>query len=274
VCNNFASGATDAYVVHVAEGVDQTARNEFATLASRAGGCLISPKTTIVHGTALGTAEFSTMAVNGMKLVWSPKSNIFLYGGTTRIDLAIAAGVSTIALAPDWALGGSVNLLDEIRFADQIDGVLFGDILTPERLFRMVTIDAARALAVDGALGSLEVGKRADIAVIGGYGPAPYDALLLATPPSVRLVVVDGRALFGDPQLMPAGPSLPGCEAIDVCGGGKFICAAEPSTLNKLNQTYAEIGQILAGALVDYDAGVLPAGSPPLSPIAPLTKCP
>lgn len=274
VCNNFTSGATTAYVVHVAEGVDATARNEFATLAGRAGGCLISSHTTIVHGTALGASEFSTMAAAGMKLVWSPKSNMFLYGGATRIDLALQAGVSTIALAPDWALGGSVNLLDELRFADEVDRSQFGDMLTPERLFRMVTIDAARALAVDASLGSLEVGKRADLVVVGGYGPAPYDALLLATPASVRLAMVDGRVLYGDLALQAAGPVAPGCEPISVCGSDKFLCAAESSTLNKLNQTYAAIASTLVSATSDYDANVVPAGSPPFSPIAPLTICP
>jgi len=274
VCNNFASGNTDAYVVHVAEGVDQTARNEFATLSSRAGGCLLSPKTTIVHGTALTATEFATMAAHGMRLVWSPKSNMFLYDDTTRVDLAIQAGVSTIALAPDWALGGSVNLLDELRFADQIDQAKFGDILTPARLFQMVTLDAARALAVDGLLGSLEVGKRADLAVIGGYPGDPYGALLLATPAGVRLVMVDGRVLYGDGQLIGAGPGSPGCETVSLCGTSKFLCIAETSTLNKLDQTYANIQQILVQALQDYDTSVIPATVAPFSPIAPLTRCP
>jgi 5-methylthioadenosine/S-adenosylhomocysteine deaminase len=274
VCNNFASGTTDAYMVHIAEGIDQTARNEFATLSSRAGGCLLSPKTTIVHGTALTSTEFTTMATHGMRLVWSPKSNMFLYNDTARIDLAIQAGVSTIALAPDWALGGSINLLDELRFADQIDQAKFGDILTPARLFQMVTLDAARALAVDGLLGSLQVGKRADITVIGGYPGDPYNALLLATPTAVRLVMVDGRALYGDGQLIGAGPSSPGCEAVPICGVSKFLCIAETSTLNKLDQTYANILQILVDALVDYDTNVIPVTVSPFSPIAPLTHCP
>ena len=273
VCNNFASGTTDAYVVHVAEGVDQTALNEFATLASRAGGCLLSPKTTIVHGTALGSAEFATMAAHDMKLVWSPKCNLFQYGATARIDLAIAAGVSTIALAPDWSLGGSINLLDELRFADQVDGATFGDILSPERLFRMVTIDAARALALDGILGSLEVGKRADIAVIGGYRPDPYNALLLATPVSVRLVMVDGRVLYGDGQLVASGPDVPGCETVTLCGSNKFLCVAESSTANKLNQTYQEILQVLVNELASYDALVAPSAVRAFSPIAPITGC-
>jgi hypothetical protein len=60
----------------------------------------------------------------------------------------------------------------------------------------------------------------------------------------------------------------------NLCGTGKFICAAETSTLNKLNQTYGEIRQTLVDALADYDANVLPAGRPGFSPVAPLTRCP
>src|SRR5204862_6128769 len=82
VCNNFASGATAAYVVHVGEGVDATALNELATFAGRAGGCLMSPHTTIVHGAAFGLPQFMQLAQANMRLVWSPKSNVFLYGST------------------------------------------------------------------------------------------------------------------------------------------------------------------------------------------------
>ena len=74
-------------------------------------GCLLAPQTAIVHGTALGNAEFTKMAATGMKLIWSPKSNLFLYNDTTRIDQAPLAGVSTIALAPDWSLGGRSTCL-------------------------------------------------------------------------------------------------------------------------------------------------------------------
>jgi hypothetical protein len=274
VCNNFASGATDAYVVHVAEGINQTALNEFASLAGRAGGCLLSPKTTIVHGTALGAAEFATMAAHGMRLVWSPRSNVDLYGETARIDLAIQAGVGVIAVAPDWTLNGSANMLDELRFADAVDASRLGDILTPRRLFDMATIDAARALAVDALLGSIEPGKRADLAVIGGWRGDPYAALLLARPADVRLVLVDGRALYGDAQLVEAGPSAPGCENVAICGAPKFLCVAETSTLNKLDQTFGQIQQILAAALADYDADVIGGTAAPFSPLAPLTECP
>lgn len=275
ICENFASEKTDAYVVHVAEGIDATARNEFTTLSSRAGGCLLSSKTAIVHGTALGAAEFETMAAHGMKLVWSPRSNEFLYGegNTTRIDLALAAGVQTIALAPDWALGGSINLLDELRYAHEVDVANFGGLLSPQRLFEMVTIEAARVLAVDAQVGSLEEGKRADLMIVSAEADDPYAALLGARPEDVRLVLVDGRVLYGDLELAVLGPTLPGCEELSICGHSKFICVATTASDNKLNQTYAEIHSTLTDALLSYDETVM-VGAPGFSPIAPLTTCP
>ena len=78
------------------------------------------------------------MAARGMSLVWSPRSNVFLYGGgtdltkTTNIPLALAKGIN-VALAPDWSIGGSQNLLDELRFADQVDDTVWGNVIYAAR---------------------------------------------------------------------------------------------------------------------------------------------
>ena len=274
ICNAYAAGTCNAYAVHVAEGINATARNEFATLESRMSGCLLAPQTSIVHGTALGEAEFSKMAVAGMRLIWSPKSNLFLYNDTTRIDLALLAGVKTIALAPDWSLGGSVNLLDELRVANQVSQSKWNGVLSAQRLFDMVTIDAARALGVDASLGSLEVGKRADL-VLARIDPSqPYASLLTASPRDLDLVMVDGKPLYGTLELKAAAPSTPGCEELSLCGATKFLCVAESSTQNKLNQTYAEIVDVLRSNLTTYDGMVSSLGVAPLTPLAPLMRCP
>jgi hypothetical protein len=56
-------------VIRVAEGVDDTSRNDFARLGSitTPPECLYSPMTTIVHGTSLGDAELTRMATAGMR---------------------------------------------------------------------------------------------------------------------------------------------------------------------------------------------------------------
>lgn len=281
VCNNIATGSTDAYLIHVGEGTDATALAEFARLGTvtTSDECLYAPMTTIVHGTALGEAEFDVMAENGMGLVWSPRSNVFLYGGgtdlakTTNVPLARAKGLN-VALAPDWSIGGSQNLLDELRFADEVDGAVWGDVLSPKDLVEMVTINAARAIGLEGALGSIEAGKKADLFMIDGDPAAPYDALLAATPADVRLVMVGGVALYGDTAMQWLAPAAPACDALDLCGAAKFACVAEAggTATNKLGQTHADIVAALTTALADHDARNLSAWD--FSPVAPLVRCP
>ncbi len=280
VCENFDAGTTDTYVIHVGEGVDERSRAEFDNLGTvtTVDQCLYAPQTAIIHGTAFGAAELQTMADHGMSLVWSPRSNVFLYGGgtdmtkTTNIPAALARGIN-VALAPDWSIGGSQNLLDELRFADQVDAAAFGNILTPRMLMEMVTINAAHALGLESVLGSIEPGKKADLFVIPAAAD-PYAALLAARPADVRLVMIGGRALYGDPAVQAIAPASPGCEALDVCGQAKFVCVAEDggTATNKLGQTYAELTAQITGALVAYDALDLSAWD--FAPIAPLTTCP
>lgn len=281
VCNNFTSGSTDAYVIHVAEGVDQTALNEFSTLntITTPDGCLLSPKTTIVHGAALGDAELTTMAQNQMSLVWSPRSNIFLYGAgtdftkTAKIPLALSKGIN-VALAPDWSMGGSQNLLDELRFADLVDNTAWGDVISKEMLVKMVTTNAARALGLGNVLGSLDVGKKADVMVVSGDGCSPYDALLSATPVDVKMVLVGGVVLYGDAAVKSLGPAAPGCEDLDVCGTSKFACVATTggTATNKFGQSLAQIKSALDTAIADYDALNLTQWK--FAPITPIVRCP
>jgi hypothetical protein len=283
VCTNLASGATDAYLVHIAEGVDTTAHAEFAKLQTETTppACLFAEQTTIVHGTALVDADFATMAADGMSLTWSPRSNVFLYGGgvdltkTTNVPLALAHGLN-VSIAPDWSIGGSQNLLDELRFAHAVDVAQWGHSLSSQALFEMVTKNPARALGLSASIGSLAVGLRADIAVISGDTTQPYDALLAATAREVRLVLVDGVPLYGDAALQPVAPIPAGasaCEPVDVCCGAKFVCVSRPSAApaDKLDQTYATIQSSLAKAFGDYDALALSPYT--FSPLTPLVRC-
>jgi cytosine/adenosine deaminase-related metal-dependent hydrolase len=243
--------------------------------------CLFAHETTLVHGTALQDADFATMQADGMSLTWSPRSNVFLYGGgfdltkTTNIPLAVAHGLN-ISLAPDWSMGGSQNLLDELRFAHQVDVADWGGILSSQTLFEMVTRNPALALGLSDTIGSLAVGLRADIMIISGDTTHPYDALLAATPREVRLVLVDGVPLYGDAALVEIAPVPAGaqaCETLDTCCGAKFACVSRPSVKSgdKLDETYGQIQASLVQAFADYDALML---SPYVfSPLTPLLRC-
>lgn len=278
VCDNIASHQTEAYLVNVAEGTDAPSLQQFADLGNTTvPGCLYAPQTAILYAVALGDQELSMMADHGMSLVWSPASNISLFGQTANISMALLKGIN-VTLATDWSIGGgSQSLLDALRYADQPAITDGGAPLSRKTLTQMVTINAARALHLDTMLGSLEAGKKADVMVIGGDRCAPYDALLAAKPEAVRLTIVGGKVLYGDAALLPSAPASPGCEALDVCGTSKFVCVALAAgdggaPPSKLGQTFAEIQSALSGALQAYDDANLSPWK--FAPIAPLVTCP
>lgn len=271
-CTNITSGTTHAYLVDVGAGTNAAARGELQSLYSltTTDGCLLAPQTAIGHGTALADAELTQAAAAGMNLIWTPRSDDAFYGATADVPLARTKGI-TIALGTDWSITGSQNLLDELRYADQVDDTRWGNVLTHSDLVRFATVDAARVLALETTLGSIAPGRKADLAVVAGNCAAPWSALVAARPRDVRMVLVGGVPLYGDTALQAAAPATPGCESLDVCGAAKFACVAESSTSNKLDQTLATIVAVLTQGLTDYDA--LNASPYDFAPLAPLVKC-
>jgi hypothetical protein len=283
VCDNLADGTTDSYVIHIAEGVSGNVRSEFTQLGTvtqnqpSGANCLYDEKTVVVHGTDMTEAQFDTMAQNGMQLVWSPKSNVFLYGGgtdlskTTNIPAVLARGIN-VALAPDWTLGGSANLLDELRFAARVDDEVFGDLLDPADLHDMVTFNAARVLGLDNVIGSIAPGRRADIAIYLSQGLSPYEAVLAASPRETVLVMVDGRILYADAALEAVAPSNAICEPFEACCRPKVLCIAETDGAEDgLDETFEEFSSRLETAMQAYDA--LDFSEWDFAPIAPVLRC-
>jgi hypothetical protein len=213
------------------------------------------------------------MGQAGMKLTWSPSSNISLHGQTANIPAALDAGV-LVALAPDWSTGGpgSRNLLEEMHFADAWDDSHWNNRLSAKAIVEMSTVNGAKVLALDGRLGQIKVGYLADIAVFAGDRSDPYRAIVTATPGDVTLVMVGGTVLYGDLALKPAAPALPGCETVDICGAEKFLCVATTTTTSKLGQTYADITAALSQAMLDVDAQT-PGDGFNFAPLTPLVKC-
>ena len=135
--------------------------------------------------------------------IWSPLSNLLLYGATARVDAAKRAGVR-IGLGSDWSPSGSKNLLGELKVAWLYSQHLLNGLFSARDLVAMATRDAAAILKWHKALGTLEPGKRADLLVIAGKTGDPYEALIKAKETSIRLVMINGVARYGMPPLMDA----------------------------------------------------------------------
>ncbi|MBK8168941.1 MAG: amidohydrolase family protein [Sandaracinaceae bacterium] len=222
ISGQMASGDVTAYVIHLGEGIDEESRAEFDTLVEKN---LLAAQTVVIHGTAFGATEFAMMGAAGAKLVWSPFSNLLLYGGTTNVPAALDAGVS-VSLAPDWTPSGSVSLLQEMRVARRHSCENWDGRLTNEDLVKMVTSIPAHALALDDQVGTLAPGLAADVLVIADRGGDAYAELVNAQMQDIRMVFLSGIPRYGDAALMAATPRT-ACEAFSMCGSDKFICVPD-----------------------------------------------
>lgn len=212
----------EAYTPHVSEGISTFARNEY--LCIREGEYdLISDRTALIHGIGLLPGDISELAAEGATLVWSPRSNVTLYGETARVPEYHRLGVR-VALGTDWIYTGSMNLLRELRCADELNANYFGGYLSDDDLFRMVTVNAAVATGTDDVLGTLAVGKVGDLAIYDARVHANYRAVIDAEPQDVVLVARSGVPLFGAPALVSALAPQDQCDSLDVCGSARSVC--------------------------------------------------
>ena len=212
-----------AYEPHLAEGIDAAAHNEFVCLDGGAGGVDIAlPESAYIHAVALGAADYQYMAAHMTSLIWSPRSNMRLYGNTAMAQAAWRLGVN-VALGTDWLPSGSMNMARELACADGFNRTYLGSFFSDEDLWLMVTRNAARATHDDGLIGTLAVGLVGDVAVFDGSTNADYRAVVAAGPADVLLVMRAGKPLYGDAAVIGAlAPS--GCDALDVCGAQKSVC--------------------------------------------------
>ena len=190
----------NCYLLHLAEGLDKTARNHFLSLQFKPGRWAIAPSLAGIHCAALQKEDFDVMAAKGASMVWSPLSNMLLYGATARLSDALQSGVR-LGIGSDWSPSGSKNLLGELKVAhlySQNNAGLLSDL----QIVELATINAAAILGWQQHLGSLEAGKCADLIVLDGMPQNPYGALLNANEGSIQLVLINGVPRCGTPALM------------------------------------------------------------------------
>lgn len=232
------TGALTAYLLHLSEGIDETSRREFDLMVQRN---LLAPAMVVIHGTAFRAAEFMAYGAARAKLIWSPRSNIILYGRTTDAAAARDAGIN-IALATDWTPSGGPNLQGELRYARNLSRAVFNNRFTARELVEMTTARAAEVIDRP-QIGALVEGRYADLVVIPDTGCDAYDAIIDVPTSDIRLVMIGGRPRYGEAALFDALPEAARarCEAVTFCGAAKRICVAEAATTDLLNQTLVDI---------------------------------
>lgn len=197
---DLAAGRSFAY--HLSEGTADSLRSEFEDLDAM--GC-VHPQLIGIHSTALTDADFARWGAVGGTVVWSPFSNLWLYGDTTDVLAARRHGLR-VCLGNDWAPSATRNLLGELKVADLWNRRSLGGALSDRDLCELVTINPGDALTLAWKVpvGRLVPGALADLCVMERRDADEYRSLVLATERDVRLVVVGGRAAYGLRSLVTA----------------------------------------------------------------------
>jgi hypothetical protein len=232
---------TKSFVVHLSEGIDEKSRGEFGILKQKN---LLAGGTAIIHGTAFGEPEFKAMGKAGAKLIWSPQSNLVLYGKTTDIGLARKHDVP-ISLGVDWNATGSDSIFDELRVASSVNREKHDSVIPDSEWLSMITVNPANALALDMYIGRLAPGMKADITIVRSRNNEPSRSLLENRLEDVQMVWVGGDLLYGDEDALKK--MKPGqCEPLTIHGAAKRICVRDTiDPAPKSDQTLSEITRTL-----------------------------
>src|SRR6476660_1097959 len=121
----------------------------------------------LAHCVHLDDDEISILRETGTNVVHCPSSNLKLGSGIAPVNRLLSEGISVSLGADGAACNNRLDMFTEMRTAALLQKALHGpEVLPATRALRLATIDGARALGLDAEIGSIEVGKRADLAVV------------------------------------------------------------------------------------------------------------
>jgi cytosine/adenosine deaminase-related metal-dependent hydrolase len=145
----------------------------------------------------------------------------------------------------DWNATGSDSIFDELRVASSVNREKHDSVIPDSEWLGMITVNPARALALDTHIGRLAPGMKADITIVRSRNRDPSKSLLENRLEDVQMVWVGGDLLYADEDALEK--LKPGqCEALTVHGSAKRICVKDTiAPAPKSDQTLSEITRTL-----------------------------
>jgi len=155
--------------------------------------------------------ELELLRKLGVGIVHNPQSNMKLASGVAPVPAMLRADLP-VGLGTDGAASNNdLNIWEEMDTAAKLHKLISNDpkVVSAEQAFEMATIRGARALHLENQIGSIEKGKRADLAIVDldALNQTPfyniYSDLIYATKAGdVRTVIVEGRVVMRDRRLL------------------------------------------------------------------------
>ncbi len=167
---------------------------------------IMGPNCLLVHCVHLTDRDIRMLKFHDAKVSHNPGSNMYLSSGVAPIPRLTEVGV-TVGLATDGAASNNSNdMIEMLKLAALMQKVTHQDptIITSDKVLEMATIDGARAIGMEDEIGSLEIGKKADLFIFDPFASAkstpmhhPVSTLVYsASEQNVEMVMVDGRIIL------------------------------------------------------------------------------
>lgn len=214
-------GTLKATLAHLAEGrsgfgnekgVDPYSRLEFETLMSHPAfedaEAVRSSSLALIHCSGIDVDNpdhINFLRERDISIIWSPVSNLLLYGDTLDVESLVAQGIN-VAIGSDWSPSGSKHLWEEAKFV-RFYFEAIGSLVSDEQVFQMVTTNAARCLGLK-RIGRIEADCFADFFIL--RSPLESDNALevffKTTDRDVRAVIIGGRPVYGAREFLKNFP--------------------------------------------------------------------
>lgn len=164
----------------------------------------------LAHCVHLSIDEIETLKNTGTNVVHCPSSNLKLGSGIAPVAKLLEEGISVSLGADGAACNNRLDMFTEMRTAALLQKVLHGpEVLPAKRALRMATIDGARAMGLDSEIGSIEIGKKADLSLVrlDRLHATPVSDVVSALVYSaeaddVDTVIIDGKLVQRDKELL------------------------------------------------------------------------
>jgi 5-methylthioadenosine/S-adenosylhomocysteine deaminase len=184
-------------------------RDEIALIKSRTGRKNIdyladtgiaSRHLCLAHCVWVDEDEQALIAERDVKVLHCPGSNLKLGSGLAPVVEMRAKGISVSLGADGAACNNHLDMFEEMRLAAVLQSVRHRPgVLTARDVVTMATREGAKALGLQDEIGSIEVGKRADMILVDAHGPDPYSTIVYASRgTNVRTTIVDGQVLIDE----------------------------------------------------------------------------
>ncbi|MFQ5913616.1 MAG: amidohydrolase family protein [Nitrospinota bacterium] len=172
---------------------------------------VLSPVYVLVHCVGAGERDIQSIGESGASVVTNPVANAFLCNGVAPVKRMMQNGIN-VALGNDTAMiNHSVDMIEQMKFCSLLQNVFTLDptAIPPEKALEFATINGAKALGIEGSVGSLEMGRRADVVIFDLRGAntsvvnRPVSNLVYgARGLDANLVMVDGKILVKEGKLV------------------------------------------------------------------------